>query len=99
METVRYFRNPDGTVLMLSGVNCTVAAPQIEGIEEIPQDEYEAEVQAHAAKRQRVAQEAEAAERLAAKEAYKALLLLPGMTPQAAKHLAGYVPETEAGQF
>lgn len=99
METIRYFRNPDGTVLMLRGVNCAVPAPQTEGIEEIPHEEYEAAMQAYTAKRQRVAQEAEAAERLAAKAAYTALRLLPGMTQEAAQHLARYWPETEAGQL
>lgn len=92
VETRRYYRNPDGTVLMLGGVNFTPPMVEEEGVEEITQAEFDAAVEAHRAEQQRLQREAEAADLAEAKAAYDVLTLIPGITSAVARRLSGYAP-------
>ncbi|MEU2264912.1 hypothetical protein ABZ568_00360 [Streptomyces olindensis] len=93
MQESRYFKNPDGTVLKLSGENVTPSAPEVEGIEEITAEEFDASMAAYQVARQKAVDDALAARKAEAKAAYRALSALPGIGPEAAKYLTRYTPE------
>ncbi|MER7477463.1 hypothetical protein ABTX60_07370 [Streptomyces sp. NPDC126510] len=92
VQTSRYFRNLDGTVLMLSGENVEPSAPKVDGIEEITAAEFDASMAAYQAARQKAVDDAFAARQAAAKSAYSVLSLLPGIGPETAKYLTRYTP-------
>ncbi|KUN37662.1 hypothetical protein AQJ30_15370 [Streptomyces longwoodensis] len=95
-ETKRYYRNPDGTVRMLGGVNFTPPLYEDEGVQEITKEEFDGAVAAHRAEQQRRAREQEAAEQAEAHGAYDMLRALPGITNEVASRLTGYHPPEEA---
>ncbi|MFF4911317.1 hypothetical protein ACFY2T_41365 [Streptomyces sp. NPDC001260] len=97
METSRYFRNPDGTVVKLSAVNLTPSAPETDGVEEITVEEYEAAMAAYAEARQKELEEATAEAKEAAKSAYLLLSAVPGITAETAAYLARYTPQPGDG--
>jgi predicted flap endonuclease-1-like 5' DNA nuclease len=90
--TVRFYRNADGTVTRLGGINYTPPTREDEGAEEITETEFEAAVEAHRAEQQQRARDQAAADQAAAKGAYDVLRLLPGITAAVASRLTGYQP-------
>jgi predicted flap endonuclease-1-like 5' DNA nuclease len=96
--TTRFYRNADGTLTRLEGVNYTPPTREDEGAEEITEAEFEAAIEAHRAQQQQRAREQEAADQAEAKTAYDVLRLLPGITAAVASRLTGYQPPTSLNQ-
>lgn len=90
--TTRFYRNADGTVTRLGGINYTPPTREDEGVEEITAAQFEAAIETHQAEQQQRAREQEAADQAAAKTAYNVLRLLPGITAPVASRLTGYQP-------